>query len=596
MFCSHCGKEIPDGAVFCSYCGKTLASTGNFEESQKNKPENKKGQKNHGAIIAIAAVLLCACVGLIFFVMNKNKSLLNEMPSPIVYCQGDLYALTGKNESSALIADFTGELPDNYNDSDSVVFSNDGRYLYYFDYSEGVYNADAAPLYRAEVDSAGHISGSVLIDQNVLRNTVDLDAFETVGNGLIYMACDNERRLYQLKYYDGNTSSVLVEDAAIDIAFSKDRKTANICAVEYVINEDWEDWGDMSWYRMTITDHPEVEYICKGIRDGGKPYFDGSIDFQTMADNDIILNISSQAPDSPYCDLEVYRGGVYDRCLTDKLLRGTRPFGINIDEGKVSYYIVSTADGEPDHGVNDEGYIYPIEKEWSLFYSEDGELSEVNEEYRNKMKYFDLFKSEMIYAVNDELVFENWAGVMAIKKNGDNFEVSVVIDKDSNNSTYGRVVEIKDGKKMLVYWSGVDLYLYSDGVTKKIGEELNGDYEDIYTAPNGDQIVISSSRNGVIKTINLSKSSIDSFEADLVEIDSVLKYRISDKTSEHRDEYLRLALPYDETRFLCIMTNGNFLICNDKKAEQIPTPTNGAMGAWSVYRRVHQKELNAYVM
>lgn len=34
MFCSKCGKEIPDGSKFCPYCGAKLSLAGEPEESQ----------------------------------------------------------------------------------------------------------------------------------------------------------------------------------------------------------------------------------------------------------------------------------------------------------------------------------------------------------------------------------------------------------------------------------------------------------------------------------------------------------------------------------------------------------------------------------
>lgn len=40
MFCSKCGKEIPDGSIFCSVCGAKLGAT---ETSEPSQPTTKEG-------------------------------------------------------------------------------------------------------------------------------------------------------------------------------------------------------------------------------------------------------------------------------------------------------------------------------------------------------------------------------------------------------------------------------------------------------------------------------------------------------------------------------------------------------------------------
>lgn len=46
MFCSNCGKELPDGSTFCSYCGIQLkqinnASNTNYNQNYSNVQQNK---------------------------------------------------------------------------------------------------------------------------------------------------------------------------------------------------------------------------------------------------------------------------------------------------------------------------------------------------------------------------------------------------------------------------------------------------------------------------------------------------------------------------------------------------------------------------
>ena len=81
MYCSHCGKEIPNNSKFCNECGKeVLHSTDremqNFELNKLPKAEKintTKPSKNKVVIIAIIAlaVLIAAIVG---FTSNNSFS------------------------------------------------------------------------------------------------------------------------------------------------------------------------------------------------------------------------------------------------------------------------------------------------------------------------------------------------------------------------------------------------------------------------------------------------------------------------------------------------------------------------------------------
>lgn len=41
MFCTNCGKEIPESSQFCEYCGKTTQNS-NAENTMQNKPQSSK--------------------------------------------------------------------------------------------------------------------------------------------------------------------------------------------------------------------------------------------------------------------------------------------------------------------------------------------------------------------------------------------------------------------------------------------------------------------------------------------------------------------------------------------------------------------------
>ena len=73
MFCSNCGKQIPDNTKFCNYCGTQQQILENTESAPKttvNQPEiadtptqqSKKAPKKKANIFVILAVVLCAFI------------------------------------------------------------------------------------------------------------------------------------------------------------------------------------------------------------------------------------------------------------------------------------------------------------------------------------------------------------------------------------------------------------------------------------------------------------------------------------------------------------------------------------------------------
>ena len=112
MFCSNCGKEIPDGAKFCGFCGTaqaqkaaeeavkevaeakeaTEAAVEKVTEAVSEAPksayspipeEPKKGKKGKGGkvaaiVIACAAVLVLAVGGILFFARDKVSNTVHK--------------------------------------------------------------------------------------------------------------------------------------------------------------------------------------------------------------------------------------------------------------------------------------------------------------------------------------------------------------------------------------------------------------------------------------------------------------------------------------------------------------------------------------
>lgn len=73
MFCSNCGKQIPDNTKFCNFCGaqqQIIENTDSAPKTTINQPEiadtpaqqPKKAQKKKANIFIVLAVVLCAFV------------------------------------------------------------------------------------------------------------------------------------------------------------------------------------------------------------------------------------------------------------------------------------------------------------------------------------------------------------------------------------------------------------------------------------------------------------------------------------------------------------------------------------------------------
>ena len=58
MFCTKCGKEIPDGSVFCQFCGQQIGATVQSQQVVYVAPEKQPKSQ-------FIAILLCLFLGLI---------------------------------------------------------------------------------------------------------------------------------------------------------------------------------------------------------------------------------------------------------------------------------------------------------------------------------------------------------------------------------------------------------------------------------------------------------------------------------------------------------------------------------------------------
>ena len=70
MFCSNCGKEIPEGTVFCSFCGANQGSA----PTQAPAPQPQPPKRNNALILAIVAIVAVVAIVLGIFVIAPSLS------------------------------------------------------------------------------------------------------------------------------------------------------------------------------------------------------------------------------------------------------------------------------------------------------------------------------------------------------------------------------------------------------------------------------------------------------------------------------------------------------------------------------------------
>lgn len=77
MFCSNCGKEIPDDAEFCSFCGASMQN-----EQDENEPEVvEETRKSIPALVHVACVLfllIAVVLGMVWNAVGVVRSALSE--------------------------------------------------------------------------------------------------------------------------------------------------------------------------------------------------------------------------------------------------------------------------------------------------------------------------------------------------------------------------------------------------------------------------------------------------------------------------------------------------------------------------------------
>lgn len=587
MYCAKCGKKIQDDAKFCGYCG-TGVTKPDISDSQNSithavqenavSDEKKKNKLKHIiSVVFLFIASVCAVIGGYIYIGNNNGK-----HTPTIYLTCD-YELSWMAKADAInITSFNPtSFSDYYNNEDSVFYSNDGNILYYFDLTEGY---GGAPLYCIKIDELNDDrTAPTLIDDYAVTNRALWKRnyiMETLDNGgLLYMGADFSEQCYTLKYYDGKSSSILAEGKEIYVSFNSEKTLANIC-----VFHDTREENGWIWYRMVIDDRPVVEYVCDGTIYPFQ-HIDCELDFQTMAENDIIICISNYENEHGYYSVDLYDHGQWRECLIEKLpWYSVGTFGISVDGEDVSFYVISTTDLLTTTGRNYENIEDYDSEQWTFYHYEKGILTEVSEELRFQMNLpGNAIYLDSIHYINNELLYicgspyeYTFDEYVSVKETGTDFEIT---QSDSFPEGFWHdfdsdlVFSNDKGERILFSLYDDTLYAYSDGVERKIAESIN----DFKIYKKQDEKLLVAYGNGKLYSMKINDIDMHSIETNILVFDMI-------------EEFIT-AIPYSENKFLCISYDDELWIWDGKKSKRV---CSNVMLVWSDYRREYGRNLERY--
>ena len=265
MICPRCGSNVVEGDKFCQNCGAEL------RKSPKKKINSKK-------IIAIGGVIIAAgAIGLGGVAVFKN---LNKADNAYVYFSDGQYELLTDLKKDRNI-NFSSGTEDNYDKSDLVKFSNDGKYVYYYSqYTTGSYTGT---LCRAEWAK---------LSQNSERNEKYIEVIDTNISTYFRFAKDDgivyKNDMNDLFYYNGKEPVRIAKSVMNYMTDGADR------VIYTVSNEDGSDSSGETYRLYGINlDAPEekkklasdVSYIVN------QDDFDNIFYSKSTSDNDIELYV-----------------------------------------------------------------------------------------------------------------------------------------------------------------------------------------------------------------------------------------------------------------------------------------------------------------
>ena len=482
MFCSHCGKQIPDGSSFCQFCGYKVQGISR-DPNTMNAPERPDGmasmadvstdrqrntkassKKNTGSpkwlpIVLLIILTLMIAVSVFIFIKRDGQDAHGSAgepenedvtKSPIVvltYPDSQLLYFSDLHKPTHPVVITT------YDDSlileDGVFFSNDGKYLYYLVPNPDMAYYGVCSLYRVLTEELDNdIVSPELIDDYVIMNPVESSyVMETLDNDrILYTGLEftDEGYCYRLSMYKDGSSSTLLTGREIFVSINRDRTFANIAVMkdnhEYTIN-DW------TWYRMDLGENSAPQFVCEGtlypFNEVTRDY-----DYQALTDNDLIINVKDRGEGNGYYTIDLYEHGGFSKKILEYFpWYSVGPFGITVkDNQDVSFFTISTADGNSPTGESFQGES----QSWAFFRYKDGVYQEVSDISRFQKNLPDNeIEFSSLRSVGDS--------VMYAKKNiPGSYSHYKVFDENSNEILFE------------LLWSGSEDYsLYAETSSKK---------------------------------------------------------------------------------------------------------------------------------
>ncbi|MDO5797789.1 MAG: zinc ribbon domain-containing protein [Eubacteriales bacterium] len=301
MRCQRCGSNVTEGDKFCQNCGAEL------RKSPKKKINRKK-------IIAVGGVIIAAgAIGLGGVAVFRN---LNKTNNAYVYFSDGQYELLTDLKKDRKI-NFSSGTEDNYDKSDMMKFSNDGKYMYYYSqYTTGSYTgtlcrAEWAKLSQNSEKNEKYID---VIDTNistyfrfakddgvVYKNDMN-DLFYYNGKESVriaksvmnYMTDGSDRVIYTVGNEDGSDDSLetyRLYGINLDAPEEKKKLASD---VSYIVNQD--DFDNILYSKSTSDDTADLYVVgfdkereCLGEQTSNIYYKDGEIYYTVSNGNSVSL-------------------------------------------------------------------------------------------------------------------------------------------------------------------------------------------------------------------------------------------------------------------------------------------------------------------
>lgn len=460
MFCSHCGKQIPDNAGFCSYCGNRIIGKG--DEEVMGAPKNE-GRCHLPGFLKLKRTWICIAV---FFISVGALIIFrpfysdNNDEAPVLYATykkgiGPYKGCDLFIKNSAINGDARRiNVPEGIDSSRfPVLITDDRKTIYCFNAQNDDDRSQRNKLYKINVpDSSASNAVPVVVDENV---SAEFDSPVIMKDGsLIYSTYDEKTDNYILKRYDGNITNKLIE-------MKKDRqpktftdKNKNVIYVRIRSENDEFD----SWYRIEVGKNPRAEFVCN---DYTLHYGSSDTGIQSMIDSDSIICRESGAETREYDQIKLYSQGTFEKVLIEELpTKSYGPFEISVKKDICSFHLISTIDWTSS--IRDE------RKEWSMFRYENGSITELNEELRSYGgSAFDAMDARGLrlsdlYSLNNEVIARYNDGLYSFVPGKEKKQII-------NANVLWKKTDVK-GHELLLLEDKDCLYAYSQGLLKKLTE------------------------------------------------------------------------------------------------------------------------------